>query len=298
MHITSKRPFGAVAIAMVTPFLPNGEVDLPSAQDLAEKLVDAGCDTLILSGTTGEAPTTHQAEKDALTLAVKEAVGDRAMIICGAGSNDTAHAQRMAQSAEKCGADGLLVVTPYYNQPVQEGIFQHIKAVIESTDLPAMLYDIPRRTGVEMSMHTLTRLASLPQVLAVKDATENIDTGMQKMQQSGLAYYSGDDATNFSWLARGGAGVVSVAGHLFVESLQKLVASFDKGDLESARREQAYQLPLLEAIVAGGQGAVMTKEALQMLGMIPNATVRLPLVRANATELVTLRKVLKQKGLL
>ncbi|MCI6574241.1 MAG: 4-hydroxy-tetrahydrodipicolinate synthase [Actinomycetaceae bacterium] len=292
------RPFGSVAVAMVTPFFEDGSLDTESCQKLALKLVDDGCDALVLSGTTGESPTTHQPEKDELVRAVKAAVGDRATIIAGAGSNDTAHAVRMAQSAEKSGADALLVLAPYYNRPSQEGVYQHIRAVTESTGLPVMLYDIPGRTGVKITDDTLMRLAELEQVLAVKDATGDVAAGLKKMHSTGLAYYSGDDSLNFSWLAHGASGVVSVAGHVMSARLRALVALMDAGDVTSAREEFYAQLPIIDAIMGGGQGAVMAKEALKMLGVIPHATLRLPLVGASAPELESLHAALAAGGYL
>ncbi|MDD7465757.1 MAG: 4-hydroxy-tetrahydrodipicolinate synthase [Actinomycetaceae bacterium] len=292
------RPCGSVAVAMVTPFFEDGSLDTESCQKLAEKLVDDGCDALVLSGTTGESPTTHQPEKDELVRAVKAAVGDRAMVIAGAGSNDTAHAVRMAKSAEKSGADALLVLAPYYNRPSQEGVYQHIRAVTESTGLPVMLYDIPGRTGVKIADDTLLRLAELEQVVAVKDATGDVAAGLRKMHNTGLAYYSGDDSLNFSWLAHGASGVVSVAGHVIGARLRSLVELIDAGDIAGAREEFYSQLPMIDAIMGTGQGAVMAKEALKMLGVIPYATLRLPLVGANAAELESLHAALAAAGYL
>ncbi len=283
---------------MVTPFFDDGSIDLVSAQNLARKLVDDGCDALVLSGTTGESPTTHQPEKDDLVAAVKEAVGECAMIICGAGSNDTAHAIRIAEGAARSGADGLLVVAPYYNRPSQEGVYRHVCAVTEATDLPVMLYDIPGRTGVKIEMDTLQRLAQHEQILAVKDATGDVAAGFKKMTETGLAYYSGDDSLNFAWLAHGAVGVVSVAGHIIARSLRKLVSEVDSGDLPAAREEFAKQIPLIDAIMGAGQGAVMAKEALAMLGDITMPTVRLPLVPAATDQRKSLREALVQEGLL
>ncbi|MDY5589033.1 MAG: 4-hydroxy-tetrahydrodipicolinate synthase [Arcanobacterium sp.] len=292
------RPFGSVAVAMVTPFSHDGSLDIESCQVLATKLVDDGCDALVLSGTTGESPTTHQPEKDALVRAVKEAVGDRAMVIAGAGSNDTAHAVRMARSAEQSGADALLVLAPYYNRPSQEGVYQHIRAVTEATALPVMLYDIPGRTGVKIEYDTLMRLAELEQVLAVKDATGDVAAGFKKMHGTGLAYYSGDDSLNFAWLAHGAAGVVSVAGHVIAARLRALVDLMAAGKLAEAREEFYAQVPMIDAIMGAGQGAVMAKEALKMLGVIPEATLRLPLVGASAAELDGLHTALATAGYL
>ncbi|MFC5369893.1 4-hydroxy-tetrahydrodipicolinate synthase [Arcanobacterium bovis] len=298
-HISlPQRPFGSVSVAMVTPFHDDGSIDVASAQKLAVKLVDDGCDGLVLSGTTGESPTTHQPEKDVLVREVKDAVGDRAMIICGAGSNDTAHAVRIAEGAAKSGADGLLVVAPYYNRPSQEGVYQHILSVTQATDLPVMLYDIPGRTGVKLEMPTLMRLSQHEQILAVKDATGDVAAGFKKMVDTGLAYYSGDDSLNFAWLAHGASGVVSVAGHVIAGSLRALVSEVDSGDLPAARAEFTKHMPLVDAIMGAGQGAVMAKEAMAMLGVIESATLRLPLVRADMSQYQALRESLVSAGLL
>lgn len=292
------RNFGSVSVAMVTPFHEDGSLDIDAAVRVANKLVDDGCDALVLSGTTGESPTTHQPEKDELTAEVVKAVGGRAKIIGGAGSNDTAHAVRIAEGAERCGADGLLVLAPYYNRPSQEGVYQHILAVTNSVDLPVMLYDIPGRTGVKLEMDTLKRLAEHERILAVKDATGDVAAGFIKMQETGLEYYSGDDALNFAWLAHGASGVVSVAGHIMASSLRSLVEKVDAGDLPAARAEFTSQLPLIRAIMGTGQGAVMAKEALKLMGVLESATLRLPLVGASRSELAALAESLRSEGLM
>lgn len=298
MEKLPSRSFGSVCVAMVTPFHPDGSIDIDGACKVATKLVDDGCDALVLSGTTGESPTTHQPEKNELIREVKAAVAGRAMIIAGAGSNDTAHAVRIAKGAAQSGADGLLVVSPYYNRPSQEGVYQHIIAVAQSTPLPVMVYDIPGRTGVAISDDTLDRLAEHPQVKAVKDATGNVPQGFERMTRTGLEYYSGDDSLNFAWLAYGASGVISVAGHLIAAGLRALVTEVDAGDLPAARAEFAKQAALIDAIMGGGQGAVMAKEALKMVGVIESATVRLPLVGAAESDLTKLRAVLTAEGLL
>ena len=292
------RTFGSVLTAMVTPFDPEGRLDVGAAQALATHLVDSGCDGLVVSGTTGESPTTHQPEKDELVRAVVDAVGDRATVVAGAGANDTAHAVRIAKCAERMGADGILVVTPYYNRPSQEGVYRHLRTVVESTDLPAMLYDIPGRTGVAIADATLDRLAELPQVRAVKDATGQVGAGFARMARTGLEFYSGDDGLNLAWLAQGGSGIVSVVGHVAAGPYSQLVAAVDSGDLVSARRIAASLVPLVEAIMGGGQGAVLAKAAMELLRVIPSRAVRLPLVAADADQLADLERVLAAEGIL
>jgi 4-hydroxy-tetrahydrodipicolinate synthase len=292
------RTFGSVLTAMVTPFDADGRIDLPAAQALATSLVDSGCDGLVLNGTTGESPTTHQPEKDDLVRAVVDVVGNRAFVVAGAGSNDTAHAARIAASAQRTGAHGLLIVTPYYNRPSQEGVYRHLRTVAEATDLPAMLYDIPGRTGVAIGEETLDRLAAHPQIRAVKDATGDVDQGFRRMLRTGLEFYSGDDGLNFAWLAQGASGIVSVVGHVAAGSYREMVSSVDRGDLVSSRRIAAGLVPLVRAIMGGGQGAVMAKAALELLRAIPTRTVRSPLVAATPDELAELEHVLVREGVL
>lgn len=292
------RTFGSLAPALVTPFNADGTLDLDSAQAIARKLVDDGCDTILLSGTTGESPTTHQPEKDDLTRAVVEAVGERAFILCGAGSNDTAHAVRIAQSAQACGADGLLVVSPYYNRPSQAGVRAHVRAIVEGTDLPVMLYDIPGRTGVAFGDESLDELSTHPRVLAVKDATGKVEQGVERMHRTGLEYYSGDDGLNFAWLTGGASGVISVIAHVAAPYLRRMVDLLDADEVWEAR-ELAFSLrPLVHAIMGGGQGAVMAKWALHLQGLLPSPTLRLPLVPPSETEVARVEAALRDLDLL
>ena len=292
------RSFGSVGVAMITPFTPEGEIDVPAAQSLAVSLVDDGADLILLAGTTGEAPTTHLPEKQTLLREVKDALAGRAMLIAGAGSNDTAHAVRIGVGSQDAGAEGLLINAPYYNRPSQEGVYQHIMAVVEATDLPVMIYDIPGRTGVRITDDTLARLAEHPRVLAVKDATGDVEQGFRRMEVTGLEYYSGDDGLNFAWLAHGASGVISVVAHADAHSWREMITEVDEGDLAGARAVAQRMRPLVGAIMGGGQGAVMAKEALLLQGRIPSAALRLPLVRASAEEVTALREALAASGLL
>jgi len=292
------RTFGSLAPAMVTPFHADGSLDADAAQVLARHLVDQGCDTILVSGTTGESPTTHQPEKDELTLAVVEAVGDQAFVLCGAGSNDTAHAVRIAQSAQACGAAGLLVVSPYYNRPTQAGLVAHVRTIADSTDLPVMLYDIPGRTGLAFSDEALDDLATHPRVLAVKDATGGVLRGAQRMRRTGLAYYSGDDALNFSWLTEGASGCISVVAHVAAAHYRRLIDLVDAGRWDQARELSHALAPLVAAIMGGGQGAVMAKWALHLQGVLPDPAVRLPLVAPGAEDIAALRETMERMDLL
>ena len=283
---------------MVTPFTLDGAIDVEAAQSLAVTLVDDGADMILLAGTTGEAPTTHLPEKQTLLREVGDAIGGRAMLVAGAGSNDTAHAVRIGAGSQQAGAQGLLINAPYYNRPSQEGVYQHINAVVEATDLPVMVYDIPGRTGVKITEDTLARLAENPRVKAVKDATGDVEQGFRRMESTGLEYYSGDDGLNFAWLTHGASGVISVAAHADAHSWRQMIAAVDAGDLASARTLARSLRPLVHAIMGGGQGAVMAKEALHLQGRLPSPTLRLPLVRAEEAEVAALREVLAASGLL
>lgn len=295
---TAARPFGAVLTAMVTPFTADGAVDLAAAAALASHLVDGGHDGLVVSGTTGEAPTTTDAEKDALLRAVLEAVGDRAHVVAGVGTNDTRHTVELAQEAAKAGAHGLLVVTPYYSKPPAAGLVAHFTAVADATDLPVMVYDIPGRAGVRITTPVLLRIAEHERVVAVKDATGDLFAGSEVMARTGLVYYSGDDALNLAWLAHGAAGVVSVVGHVAGAQYAQLVRATDAGDLAAARAVHDRLLPAVTAIMTRTQGAIMAKAALELQGVLANRVMRLPLVPATDDEVTGLRADLAAAGLL
>ena len=298
MSALPSRSFGSVGVAMVTPFHADGSIDVEAAQALAVSLVDDGADLILLAGTTGEAPTTHLPEKQTLLREVKDALAGRAMLMAGAGSNDTAHAVRIGVGSQEAGAQALLINAPYYNRPSQEGVYQHIMSVVEATDLPVMLYDIPGRTGVRILDETLARLAEHPRVKAVKDATGDVEQGVDRMEATGLEYYSGDDGLNFAWLTHGASGVISVAAHADAHSWRQMIDAVDAGDLASARTLARSLRPLVHAIMGGGQGAVMAKEALHLQGRLPSPALRLPLVRAEEAEVAALREVLAASGLL
>jgi 4-hydroxy-tetrahydrodipicolinate synthase len=292
------RPFGAVLTAMVTPFDADGGLDLEAAQRLAVHLVEHGNDGLVVSGTTGEAPTTTDAEKEALLRAVVEAVGDRAKVVAGVGTYDTAHSVELAEQAAKAGAHGLLVVTPYYSKPPTEGLVAHFSAVADATELPVMVYDIPGRAGVRIGTPALLRLADHPRIVAVKEATGDLFAGSEVMSRTGLAYYSGDDALNFAWLAHGAAGVVSVVGHVAAREYAAMARGLDAGDLPGARRLHVQLVPAVRAIMTRTQGAITSKAALQLQGVLPTRTMRLPLVAATDAEVEQLRTDLSESGVL
>lgn len=298
-HRTSPaRPFGALLTAMVTPMSPTGAIDVPAAVDLAKRLAAHGHDGIVLNGTTGEAPATHAPEKRELVAAVVEAVGEDLVVVAGAGSNDTAHAVRQAEQAAEAGAHGLLVVTPYYSRPSQEGIYRHTRAVVESTELPVMLYDVPGRTVVRYSEATLDRLAELEQVVAIKDATGDLYGALKGARRTGLAYYSGDDPLLLPYLAHGAVGIVSMAAHIVGDELRAVIDAFDAGDPALARKHFTDVLDLVDLVCGSGNGALRSKAALHLLGHIPHPTMRLPNVAADPAETAHVREVLVAAGLL
>jgi 4-hydroxy-tetrahydrodipicolinate synthase len=297
MPKTTTRPFGRLLTAMVTPMADDGSVDFEAAAALAAHLVTHGHDGIVLNGTTGEAPTTHAEEKAELIRAVVDAVGG-AVVVAGAGSNDTQHAVRMAEQAADAGAQGLLVVSPYYSRPSQEGIFRHTAAVADATDLPVMLYDVPGRTVVRYAPDTLRRLAEHPRVVAVKDATGDVQSALRTIAETGLAYYSGDDGLLLPFLAAGAVGLVSMAGHLVGDTLAQVIREFEAGDHDAARGTFVSVLPAIDLICGSGNGALRSKLTLALLGLIPTATMRLPQAAAEADEVDEVRAGLVAAGLL
>lgn len=291
-------PFGHVLSAMVTPFHADGALDPDAAAALAEHLVAHGHDGLVVNGTTGESPTTSDAEKDAVLRAVVEAVGDRVPVVAGVGTNDTRHTVELAHQAERAGAAGLLVVTPYYSKPPQAGLLRHFRAVADATGLPVMLYDIPGRTGVPIATETLLRLAEHPRIVAVKDAKGDLLAGSEVMAGTGLAFYSGDDGLNLAWLALGAAGIVSVVAHVAGDAYAAMGRAVRAGDLASARAVHTALLPAVKALMSPrSQGVITTKAALAALGLIPTRTTRLPLLDATDEETTVVVSALTEAGL-
>lgn len=296
---TEAAPFGRVLTAMVTPFTRMGELDLDDAQRVATYLIDQGNDGLVVSGTTGESPTTTVEEDGRLLAAVLEAVGDRATVIAGVGTNDTRHSVALAQQARKLGADGMLIVTPYYSKPPQSGIVAHVEEVTRAgEDTPVMLYDIPGRTGVQIEESTYAQLVTNPLVIAMKDAVGDLNRGAWLMRETGIKIYSGDDAMNLGWLAHGASGIVSVVAHAAARSYVDMVAAVDAGDLPEARAINDRLLPAVKAMMTYTQGAITSKAALQLLGVLEHRTMRAPLPEATDEEVAIVRAGLVASGLL
>ncbi|MBB5940051.1 4-hydroxy-tetrahydrodipicolinate synthase [Streptomyces zagrosensis] len=291
---TSQTPFGRVLTAMVTPFTADGALDLDGAQRLAAHLVDAGNDGLIINGTTGESPTTSDAEKAELVRAVVEAVGDRAHIVAGASTNDTRHSVELARAAAAAGAHGLLAVTPYYSKPPQEGLLQHFAAIADATELPVMLYDIPGRSGIPISTETIVRLAEHPRIVANKDAKGDLGRASWAIARSRLAWYSGDDMLNLPLLSVGAVGFVSVVGHLVSPELRALLDAHLTGDVAKATEIHQKLLPVFTGMFRT-QGVITTKAALALQGL-PAGPLRLPLVELSADETEQLKRDLAAGG--
>jgi 4-hydroxy-tetrahydrodipicolinate synthase len=281
--------------AMITPMTAEGAVDYDGAARLAEYLVtDMRNDGLVISGTTGESPTTSDAEKARLLRAVLDAVGDRATIVAGVGTNDTAHTCELARQAEEAGAHGLLVVTPYYNKPPQHGLVAHFTAVADATGLPVLVYDIPGRTGTAIATETLVQLSAHPRIVAVKDAKGDFGASSVVMAATGLAFYSGDDMLNLPWLSVGAVGFVSVHGHVVGDRLHEMIDAYVAGDVDTALAVHRELLPVYTGMTRM-QGTVSTKAALAMLGL-PGGPVRLPLADATTAEAERLRTDLVAGG--
>jgi len=281
--------------AMITPMKADGSQDLDGAAELAAYLVDTlGHDGLVINGTTGESATKSDAEDVALVKVVLDAVGDRATVIAGVGTNDTAHSVASARSAAAAGAHGVMAVAPYYNRPPQEGLVRHFWAIADATDLPLLTYDIPKRTGVAIETETLVRIAEHPRIVANKDAKGDLDATQWAMARSGLAWYCGDDILNFPMLALGAAGLISVVGHVVGDRLAEMARELASGNVERAREINVQLLPVYTGIFRA-PGVILTKAALSMQGL-PSGPVRLPLIDATEDQKAQLRLDLAAAG--
>lgn len=293
----SSAPFGRVLTAMVTPFDSRGELDLEAAVELAHDLVDLGNDGLVVNGTTGESPTTTDAEKAELVAAVVSAVGDRATVVAGVGTNHTGHTVELAKQAAAAGADGLLVVTPYYNKPPVPGLLAHFTTVADSTDLPIMLYDIPGRTGLRLGHDVLVELAKHPNIVANKDATGDPAGAAAVLAETDLSYYSGDDALNLALQAVGAVGYVSVIGHVVADRLVAMQEAFRAGRVIEAQQINAGLVPITAAIMTHTQAAIAVKAVLDLLQRPGGGNCRLPLLAADDHLRATIRAGLESGGL-
>jgi 4-hydroxy-tetrahydrodipicolinate synthase len=288
--------FGRLLTAMVTPFAADESIDLEAAADLARHLVDEqGNDGLVISGTGGESPTTTDQEKAELLTTVIEAVGDRAAVIAGVGTYDTRHTIELLTVAEQAGADGALVVTPFYSMPDQAALLQHFTAVADSTTLPVMLYDIPHRTGRAIDTATLIELAGHPRIVAVKDAKKDLAGSSEVIAKTDLLYYSGDDAMTLPMLSIGGVGLVGTSTHFSGTGTKQLIEAYLDGKIDEALRLHQQLLPIFTGIFLT-QGCTMVKAGLELRGR-PVGIPRLPQRAATAEEKSALGTALAAAGL-
>jgi 4-hydroxy-tetrahydrodipicolinate synthase len=293
--MTTTAPFGRAMTAMITPMATDGSVDLDGAARLATYLVDEmRNEGLVVNGTTGEGPTTTDDEKERLIRVVLEAVGDRAKVVAGVGTNVTAHSVHLARQAERAGAHGLLVVTPYYNKPAQDALAVHFAAVADATELPVLIYDIPGRSAVAVATETLVRLAEHPRIVGVKDAKGDLAASSHVLARTELAYYSGDDMFNLPLLSIGAVGFISVTAHVVGDRLREMIEAFAAGRNADARKIHLDVLPVNVGLFRN-QAAVLTKAAMDMLGL-PGGGVRGPLLPATGDERRQLREDLTAGG--
>ena len=287
-------PFGRLITAMVTPFAKDGSIDWDGVATLATHLADHGHDAIAVNGTTGEAPTTKSSEKLEIIKVVKSTVGSRVKVLSGAGDNETSYTVEQAKRSADAGADGLLIVAPYYNKPPQAGIEAHFKAVASATDLPIMMYDIPGRTGVEIESDTIVRLFEVPNIVALKDAKGNLAATSDVIARCGIPVYSGDDILNLPFLSIGAVGFVSVCGHTVGNELRAMLDAWFAGDTARALEIHQKLIPVFKGTFKT-QGAILTKAAMNLMGL-PGGTTRLPLVDATPAQIATLREDLIAGG--
>lgn len=278
------NPFGQVLIAMVTPMTKDGEVDWPAVESLMDYLISHGADGLVVTGTTGETSTLTDAEKIQLVTTGKSVSAGRARIITGGGSNETAHAIELYKASEKAGADGVMVVTPYYNKPTQAGVLTHFRMIADATDLPMIMYDIPGRSGIQITYDTILRAAKHPNIVAVKDAKGDLSEVSRVMNQTDLMYFAGDDANALPTLAIGGTGLIGVTANIAPEPYRTMINAVNAGDLATATAQHKLLEPLVRATMTHVPGTVAAKYVLHGLGRIASPRVRLPLVGPEESE--------------
>jgi 4-hydroxy-tetrahydrodipicolinate synthase len=276
--VSVQNPFGQVLVALVTPMTADGEVDWAGVEKLIDHVVSHGADGIVVTGTTGETSTLTDAEKIRLVRVGKDVAGGRASVITGGGSNETAHAIELYKASEKAGADGVMIVTPYYNKPTQAGVLTHFRMIADATDLPVILYDIPGRAGIEIKYETILRASKHPNVVAMKDAKGDLSEISRVMNQTDLLYFSGDDANVLPTLAIGGTGLIGVTANIAPASYRTIVDAVNANDLATATAEHQRLEPLVRAVMTHVPGTVATKYVLHGLGRIGSPRVRLPLV--------------------
>ncbi|HWL10969.1 MAG TPA: 4-hydroxy-tetrahydrodipicolinate synthase [Planctomicrobium sp.] len=288
--------FAGLTVALITPF-KNGEVDEAALRRLVDWHVEQGTHCVCPCGTTGESPTLSHDEHDRVVAIVAEQVAGRIRVMAGTGSNSTAEAIRLTKRAKEAGIDGALMVTPYYNKPMQEGYYLHFKAVAEAVDLPIILYNIPGRTAKNMEPDTICKLAELPTIVAIKEATGSLDQASQILNGSDLTLLSGDDSLTLPLLSVGGSGIVSVAGNIIPKDLMALVAAWQQGNIAEAQKLHHKLFPLCRDMLGLATNPIPLKAAMQLLGM-DSGEVRLPLTPLSSGDMEKLKVTLKNYGLL
>ena len=274
----AENPFGQVLVALVTPFTADGEVDWNDVEKHIDHVISDGADGIVVTGTTGETSTLTDDEKVKLVEVGKKVAGNRAKIIMGGPSNETAHAIELAKKSAKAGADGIMAVTPYYNKPTQAGVLTHFRMVADATDLPFIMYDIPGRAGIQIQYETILRLAKHPNIVAVKDAKGDFSEVSRVLNQTDLLYFSGDDANVLPHMAIGASGLIGVTANVASAPYRAMVDAVNRGDLAAATAEHKALEPLVRAIMTHVPGTVAAKYVLHGLGRIGSPRVRLPLV--------------------
>ncbi len=273
-----ENPFGQVLVALVTPFTADGEVDWPGVEKHIDDVIIGGADGIVVTGTTGETSTLTDPEKLRLVEVAQSVSAGRAKVITGGGSNETAHAIELYKASEKAGADGVMIVTPYYNKPTQAGVLTHFRMIADATDLPVILYDIPGRTGIPIAYETILRAAKHPNIRAVKDAKGDFSEVSRVLNQTDLMYFSGDDANILPHLSIGATGLIGVTANIAAAPYRTMVDAVNRGDLAAATTAHKQLEPLVRAVMTHVPGTVATKYILHGLGRIGSPRVRLPLV--------------------
>ncbi|MFM1796093.1 MAG: hypothetical protein RLZZ340_770 [Actinomycetota bacterium] len=288
--------FGQTLVAMITPMHDDGEVDWKSTESLMDYLVSNGADGLVLTGTTGETSTLTDAEKLKLVEVGKSVSGGRAKIITGGGSNETAHAMQLYKASEKAGADGVMIVTPYYNKPTQAGVLTHFRLIADSTDLPVILYDIPGRAGIPIAYETILRAAKHPNVVAIKDAKGDLAQASRVMNETGLLYFSGDDSNVMPHMAIGATGLIGVTANISPAAYREMIDATNRNDYHHALKVHNSLEPLVRAAMTHVPGTVAAKYILHGLGLIGSPRVRLPLVGPEEAEAARIEQDIDKVG--
>ncbi|MGX9136066.1 4-hydroxy-tetrahydrodipicolinate synthase [Rummeliibacillus sp. JY-2-4R] len=285
--------FGQILTAMVTPFDQNGDIDFQATRELINYLIDNGTEGLVVAGTTGESPTLTSDEKVELFKFVVEVVNRRVPVIAGTGSNNTRASIELTKQAENTGVDGIMLVVPYYNKPSQEGLYQHFKTIAESTKLPILLYNIPGRSVINMSVDTVVRLAQIQNIVAIKDAAGNLDAMAETISQTPAEFsvYTGEDSLTLPAIAIGATGVISVASHIIGNEMQEMITKFKSGKTQEAAADHRRLLPVFNGLFAAPNPAPV-KAALNLNGVVVGGT-RLPIIPLNDEETSQLKEVLQ-----